>query len=399
MRQVYRFFAAVFSTAVIGTMGSALYLQATLPDTFTVNSGEKLQLASQYDYVSCSSPKQSISVYGADSESYSSQLRLLGLVSIKDVTVRVADEQEVAICGVPFGIKMTTEGVMVVGTASVPTDSGPVCPARLAGIQEGDLLLSLAGHSTLSNSLIAQLVRQSKGAPLALCYQRGDQKTETIITPALSSTDGQYHIGLWVRDSSAGIGTLTFCDPVSGQFAGLGHAICDVDTGLLMPLSKGEVVHASINGLSPGQAGKPGELHGAFSENTAWGTIEQNCASGIYGQFLSGWEQFPLISTAHAQEIEEGPAQLLCTISGSEAQYYDVEIERIHSYDDKSGRNLILHITDEELLEETGGILQGMSGSPLVQNEKLIGAVTHVFVNDPTRGYGIFIENMLEAAS
>lgn len=400
MRQIYRFFAGAFSAAVAAAMAPALYLQNTLPDSFTVTTGEELQLAPQYQYISCHSVQQgdTISVYGNSQSSYSSQLKLFGLVKIKDVDVRIADEQDVAICGVPFGIKMTTDGVMVVGTGSVQTENGMVDPAKIAGIQEGDLLLSLNGHKALSNSIIAQLVRQSEGAPMAICYEREEKTQTTVITPVRSVTDGQYHIGLWVRDSSAGIGTLTFCDPVSGEFAGLGHAICDVDTGQLMPLSQGEVVHASITGLSAGLPGHPGELQGAFCGDSIWGTIDQNCASGIYGQFLGDWQEFPLISIAHAQEIQVGPAQLLCTISGMTPQYYDVEIERIHSYEDTTGRNLILHITDPELLEQTGGILQGMSGSPLVQNGKLIGAITHVFVNDPSRGYGIFIENMLETA-
>ena len=400
MRQFYRFFAGVLSAAIVGGMAPALYLQETLPNCFTVAAGEELQLAPQYQYVSCHSSQQNsaLSVSSTGNREYSTELKLFGLIKIKDASVRVVEPQEVAICGVPFGIKMTTEGVMVVGTGSVQTDAGMVSPARTAGIQEGDLLLSINGHTALSNSIIAQLVRQSAGAPLTLRYQRSEEIFTTLVTPALSITDGQYHIGLWVRDSSAGIGTLTFCDPISGEFAGLGHAVCDVDTGQLMPLSPGEVVHASITGLAVGLPGQPGELQGTFCGEQNWGIIEQNCSSGIYGQFFDDWQGFPLISTAHAQEVETGPARLLCTISGTEPQYYDVEIERIHSYEDSSGRNFIVHITDPQLLEQTGGILQGMSGSPLVQNNKLIGAVTHVFIQDPSRGYGIFVENMLEAA-
>lgn len=399
MRKFYRFLAAAVSAAVVASMGPALYLQDTLPDTFTVTSGEELQLSSQYDYITCENrwDENCLTVYGSENSSYTAQLRLMGLVKIKDVTIRVADEQDVAICGVPFGIKMTTDGVMVVGTGSVQTENGPVSPAKAAGIREGDLLLSVNGQTTLSNSIIAQLVQQSNGSPISISYQREEEKHQTVLTPALSVSDGRWHIGLWVRDSSAGIGTLTFCDPTSGAFGGLGHAICDVDTGQLMPLSQGEVVHASITGLLPGMPGEPGELQGAFCGSEVWGVVERNCPSGIFGEFCSDWSDFPLISTAHSQEVKEGPAKMLCTISGTEPRYYDVEIERIHSYDDQSGRNLILHITDEELLCQTGGILQGMSGSPLVQNGKLIGAVTHVFVNDPTRGYGIFIDTMLNS--
>ncbi len=402
MRQVYRFFAGVLSAAVVAALTPALYLQETLPNRFTVNPGEELQLASQYQYIQCTRPSDTdtLSVYGSTTESnpYDAQLRLFGIVKIKDVSVQVAQEQEVALCGVPFGIKMCTDGVLVVGTGSIQTENGPVNPAKQAGIMEGDRLLSMGGHTALSNSLIAQLVRQSEGKALTIRYIREETEKTTVVTPVLSATDGQYHIGLWVRDSSAGIGTLTCCDPVSGEFVGLGHAICDVDTGQLMPISNGQVVKATINGLQQGFPGEPGELQGSFLGNEPWGILEDNRSTGVYGQFHSGWQDFPLISTAHPQEVETGPAKMLCTISGCEPHCYDVEIERIHSYDDPDGRNLIVRITDPELLAQTGGILQGMSGSPLIQNDKLVAAITHVFVNDPTRGYGIFIENMLETA-
>ncbi len=398
LRQYYRIFAAGLSAAIVAVMTPALYLQAALPDRFTVTSGEELTLSSQYQYISCHRPQQrdSISVYGSASPHDSTQLRLFGFIAIKEVELQQCNSQQVAVGGVPFGIKLCTDGVMVVGSGSVQTENGPVNPAKVAGIMEGDRILSINGMTALSNSVIAQLVRQSEGAPLAVVFAREETTKTTVVTPALSITDGQWHIGLWVRDSSAGIGTLTFYDPNSGSFGGLGHAVCDVDTGQLMPLSQGEMVHASITGLTPGLPGEPGELEGTFLGDT-WGSLNKNCGSGVYGQLYEEVD-FPLMETAHAQEIEEGPAQMLCTISGTEPCSYDVEIERIHSYDDEDGRNMVIHITDEELLEQCGGILQGMSGSPLVQNGKLIGAVTHVFIQDPSRGYGIFIDRMLSEA-
>ena len=402
MRQVYRFFAGVLSAAVAALMTPALYLQETLPDRFTVNPGQELQLASQYQYIQCSRPSDTdaLSVYETTTEEnrYTAELRLLGIVKIKDVSVQVAQEREVALCGMPFGIKMCTDGVLVVGTGSIQTENGPINPAKQAGIMERDRLLAINGHTALSNSLIAQLVRQSEGKALTIRYIREETEKTTVVTPVLSATDGQYHIGLWVRDSSAGIGTLTCCDPVTGEFVGLGHAICDVDTGQLLPISNGQVVKASINSLHPGLPGEPGELQGSFLSSEPWGILESNRSTGVYGQFHSDWQDFPLISTAHPQEVETGPAKMLCTISGTEPRMYDVEIERIHSYDDPDGRNLVVRITDPELLAQTGGILQGMSGSPLIQDGRLIAAVTHVFVNDPQRGYCIFIENMLDAA-
>ncbi len=413
MGKLYRIFAGAVAALTIGAMAPALYFQEQLPDRFSVHAGQELSLPSAYELVTFSSENFSTeteqAVVSAASSTYKGELRLLGLVKIKDVTVQVVEEQEVGLCGVPFGIKMSCDGVLVVGTGSVQCSSGSVSPAKEAGIAEGDRILSINGQTALSNSLIAQIVRQSQGAPLTVLAARGSDKAdtaaeeaetfETTVIPALSSTDGDYHIGLWVRDSSAGIGTMTFCDPVSGEFGGLGHAICDVDTGQLMPLSQGEIVHASITGLRQGLPGKPGELQGTFSSSETWGLLYDNRRSGVYGQFARDWDDFPLISTAHSQEVETGPAKILCCISGSTPSYYDAVIERIQSYDDPKGRNLLIRITDKELLSQTGGIVQGMSGSPIIQNGKLVAAVTHVLVNDPTTGYGIFIENMLDAAA
>jgi len=397
LRQCYRVFAAGLSVAITALMAPALYLQAILPERFTVSPGEELTLSSQYQYITCHHPQEpnSLSVYGNSASQETTQLRLFGLIAVKEVDLQQNDTRQVAVGGVPFGIKLCTDGVMVVGSGSVQTENGAVNPAKIAGIMEGDRILSINGMTALSNSIIAQLVRQSEGAPLTVVFAREETTKTTVVTPALSITDGQWHIGLWVRDSSAGIGTLTFYDPDSGSFGGLGHAVCDVDTGQLMPLSQGEMVHASITGLTPGLPGEPGELEGTFLSGI-WGSLEKNCSNGVYGKLYEEVD-FPLLETAHAQEIEEGPAQMLCTISGTEPCYYDVDIERIHSYDDENGRNMVIRITDEDLLEQCGGILQGMSGSPLLQNDKLIGAVTHVFIQDPSRGYGIFIDNMLES--
>lgn len=398
MAKLYRFFAGALCAAVVSLMAPACYFQTALPDRYVVTKGQPLSLGDYDGVISCGTEEAAAVAQLEGDGSYKASLKLLGLVPIKEVDIHVSSQEQVALCGVPFGIKMTTQGVLVVGTGTIPTEEGPKNPAALAGVREGDLLLSLGGCDNLSNRLIAQLVQQSQGQPLALCYARDGLRCSTTVTPLRSSADGAYHIGLWVRDSSAGIGTLTFCEVDSGAFGGLGHAICDVDTGKLLPLHQGEVVHASITGLRPGSPGQPGELEGTFSSGEAWGVIDQNCPSGIFGRFYSDWEQFPLVTVAHAQEVRTGPAQLVCTLDDRGPQTYQVEIEKIHNAGQEEGRNLVIHVTDPRLLQRSGGILQGMSGSPLLQNGKLVGAVTHVFVNDPTRGYGIFIDSMLAAA-
>ena len=206
-----------------------------------------------------------------------------------------------------------------------------------------------------------------------------------------------YKAGFWVRDSSAGIGTLTFYDPENLSFAGLGHAVCDVDTGTVLPFSSGEIVTAAITKVKKGTAGAPGELGGTFTGTERLGTVKINNETGLYGtlEYEIGGISVPL---APKQEIYEGAAVILSTIDGTETAEYDIIIEKISLSDDSLTKNMIIRVTDDDLIEITGGIVQGMSGSPIIQDGKLVGAVTHVFVNDPTKGYGIFIENMLETA-
>lgn len=396
MRTVYRFFAGVFSLVVLSALGCALYLQNILPDSYYVTLGDKLDLSSQYSYVTCAAKKDAfpIEAYASAGNSYTLDLRFLGLIDIKQVAVQVVDRRVVSVCGTPFGIKMFTDGVMVVGMGPVPTENGNLCPARSAGLQQGDIILSLNGEKKLNNQVISGLVQKSQGAPMALRYHRGDEIRSAVVTPVLSNTDSRYHIGLWVRDSSAGIGTLTFCDPETGMFAGLGHAICDVDTGEVMPLSQGEIVHAFITGVAPGLPGEPGELKGTFRDNNTWGRVYLNNVNGIYGKFCGTIDPFTTIPMAMSHEVVSGPAKILTTVDGETPEYFDVTIEKVQSYQDSAGRNMVIHVTDPDLLEKTGGIVQGMSGSPILQDGMLVGAVTHVFVNDPTRGYGIFAENM-----
>ena len=323
------------------------------------------------------------------------QLSLLGIIDIKDVSVQVVDRRVVALCGTPFGIKMVTDGVMVVGTGAVTDqNSQSVQPAKEAGVQEGDVILSLDGEKISSKRQLTELVSACSGNPVSMTVRRGDQLTEITIEPVKSPLDNSYHLGLWVRDSSAGIGTMTYYDPANGCFAGLGHAICDVDTGQLMPLSQGEIVEASIIGVKAGTAGNPGQLQGAFAGDQALGTLCANSYNGVYGVYSTQPAYSQTIPMAQSQEITEGPVKILTTIDGEKPQLFDACIEKVTLSQDEPTKNMVIRITDPVLLETTGGIVQGMSGSPIIQNGMLVGAVTHVFVNDPTRGYGIFAENM-----
>ncbi len=317
---------------------------------------------------------------------YQAKIKLFGLLPIKDATIRTIAQKQLTVLGTPFGVKLYTKGVIVVdaeeGSAGIE-----------AGIQVGDIILSYNGTEVRSNEELREQVQQCGGERQKVRILR-NQRTQTLwVTPA--ETEEGYVIGLWVRDSTAGLGTLTYYDPETGTVAGLGHSISDVDTGLTMPVDSGTMVTAEITGVKAGEKGTPGELLGHL-EDQVIGSVNENCATGIFGTANTDFTgvTYPI---ALKDEIEEGEAQILCTLSGGCAEIYTIEITKVNN-NLSEYRNLCITVTDPKLLEETGGIVQGMSGSPILQKGRLIGAVTHVLIDDPTSGYGIFIENMLASA-
>ena len=239
---------------------------------------------------------------------------------------------------------------------------------------------------------------RSNGAPVMLKILRGETEKTISVMPVQSEFDGNYRGGIWVRDSTAGIGIITFYRPETGMFGGLGHGICDADTGNLMPLGKGEIVPVTICGVQKGRQGDAGELKGYFTDDHAVGRLQQNSDAGVYGTMDTIPVTGEAVTTARKQEVHTGPAEILTTIEGNTPRRYEAIIESVDLREDKDVKNLVVRITDETLLQTTGGIVQGMSGSPILQDGKLVGAVTHVFIHDPTRGYGILIEDMLKAA-
>ena len=229
---------------------------------------------------------------------------------------------------------------------------------------------------------------------MSVSLKRQSKPMKITIKPAYSLAESSYKAGMWVRDSSAGIGTITFYDPQTGMFGGLGHPVCDVDTGEIIPLHSGQVVAVNINGVNKGKSGQPGELIGSFVSNFSIGSILVNNQSGLFGELDYPPNQSSPIPLGYRQDIQEGHATILTTVKGSAPKEYDIEIEKVDLNGSENSKNMVIKITDSELLAKTGGIVQGMSGSPIIQNGKLIGAVTHVFVNDPTKGYGVFADTM-----
>lgn len=296
--------------------------------------------------------------------------------------------------GTAFGIKLFTDGVIVASLSDIYTANGICCPAAEAGLLPGDYLLQADGMEIQSNAALAKYIGVSGGAPIHFLVKRGEEEFETDVTPVYG--EGAFKTGIWVRDSAAGVGTLTFYDPATGVFAGLGHGICDMDAGGVMALKSGEPAPITLCGVTKGLPDSPGQLRGYFSSDSSLGTLLANNETGVYGTL----DQPPAGSTLPVlprDQVQEGPVKILATIDEFGPRLYEARIEQVAALDQPT-KNLVVRVTDPRLLEATGGIVQGMSGSCLIQDGKVAGAVTHVFTEDPAMGYGIFAETMLEQA-
>ena len=296
--------------------------------------------------------------------------------------------------GMPFGVKFYTEGVMIVGFGAVETKNGSVNPAAEAGLHTKDLILQINGEKLANAADLTRRIEACEGKSLHLLCKRGNREFETVLQPSWCPAESRYKTGIWVRDSGAGIGTVTFIFPDTGAFAGLGHGICDADTGALISMKRGTVSDVTISSIVKGEAGKPGELKGYFNAGKV-GALLGNSSCGVWGMFSDVPEcpNEPL-PVGLREDIEEGDAYILCAVDHNKICKYDIKISNVNR-EAKGSKCFTVTVTDPDLLALTGGIVQGMSGSPIIQNGKLVGAVTHVLINDPTTGYGIFLENML----
>lgn len=294
------------------------------------------------------------------------------------------------------GIKLFSRGTMVVGFSDL--ESTGTCPAKAGGMQEGDVLLALNGHEITGNEMLTALLSALPDENAVFTVLRNGQETTVKVKAVYDPSLDCHRIGTWIRDSVAGIGTITFVDPETGVFGALGHGICDADTGQLVTFGTGSVMPSSVTAVQKSQNGTPGQLCGQFDLIHDQGWLVSNCDSGIYGMLTEDtlYRERQALPVADDSEVREGAATILSNVNGEETEEYEVRILKV--YGDREGRDLLLEVTDPDLLAVTGGIVQGMSGSPIIQDGKLVGAVTHVLVNDPARGYGILIENMLDAA-
>jgi stage IV sporulation protein B len=329
--------------------------------------------------------------------SYQIRCKWLGVLPLKTIKVHTVEKQEVLVSGSPVGIYMETKGVLVIDSGEITDREGIRRTPAEHIIQSGDYICEIDGKVLTGKRQLMQLIRENQGEPMELQVIRHQETIKLEMTP-VETEDGSYKLGIWVRDNIQGIGTLTYVEP-NGTFGALGHGISDADTGERLEISDGDLYRADILSIRKGTAGTPGELRGVinYREENRIGTICGNSQYGIRGQMEPGkyTESMKKIPTGLKQEIQTGKAEIRCDI-GDGIREYQCEILEIDSNARDTNKCFVLRITDDDLLSRTGGIVQGMSGSPVLQNGKLIGAITHVFVNDPTKGYGIFIENMME---
>ena len=294
--------------------------------------------------------------------------------------------------GAAVGVAISTQGVLVVGMGEGA--------GMQAGLRAGDLLLSVNGIPLSDATVLTDAVTAAEGQPLSLLIDREGRERTVMVTPRFDQSAGSWRLGLWVRDSTAGVGTLTYYDPQNGAYGALGHAITDTDTGSILPVRQGGLMQAEIVDVRKGQRGTPGELRGSFlREQVRLGNVKKNNVFGIFGALDASWQN-PLypggLPVGDRDQVHTGAASILSTVSGGEVREYTVEITQVIRQNAPAPKSMILRVTDERLLSATGGIVQGMSGSPILQDGQIVGAVTHVFVSDPTQGYGVYIDWMLE---
>lgn len=340
---------------------------------------------------------KSVTVRANQVDEYRMQLKIWGVIPFKAVDVKVIQDIKLKPAGIPIGIYVKTEGVLVVGIGEFTGEEGQKYNPGKYVFQPGDYIMEVNEETINTKKELIEIINHSEGQEMVFKIKRGEMLIESKAQPELNQ-NGEYKMGVWVRDNAQGVGTMTYIDE-QGGFGALGHGINDVDTSTLMTLSKGILYHTEIIGITKGYNGSPGELTGfiEYDDRNIMGEIQDNTNKGIFGictpdTLMSAvYDYLPL---GLKQEIQEGDAQIICSL-GNGTKSYDIEIIDINLENDNVNRGIVLKITDEELLNSTGGIVQGMSGSPIIQNGKLVGAVTHVLVQDPTKGYGIFIENML----
>ena len=327
------------------------------------------------------------------------KVKLFNIFNVKDIDVSVIERTKVIPIGQVSGIKLYTSGVLVVGMSEIRgIDNIKHKPYENTGIQEGDTIVQVEDKSIKDTKDLVELVNLSKGKEVNIKYKRNDEFMKCSIIP-VKTGDKEYKLGLWVRDSAAGIGTMTYLEIGTNNFAALGHGITDIDTGNILNISNGQFITTKVISIIKGKDGNPGKIQGSINEQSEIGTINKNTIFGIYGT-VSDITKIKMdnkeIDVATRNEIVLGEATILCSLDEEKAKEYKIQIEKIYLNNDYDNKSMLIKVTDEELIKKTGGIIQGMSGAPVIQNGKFIGAVTNVLINDPTKGYVVFGDLMVK---
>lgn len=393
MKKIIRIFdsvLAVFCAVIFAFIGAGSFV---MPDEIIRYENDSSSLSALYSYSYNENEKN---VILQTNSSVNETIKLLNIVPVKGVRVTSKSSDTVFVSGEAFGIKLYTDGVIVVGTQGVEASNGKkINPAERAGIEVGDIIISVNDSKVYSANEVTEILNDNNGKPYKIKLKRDGRYKIFSIYPVFSFREGCYKAGMWVRDSTAGIGTITFFNDNNNTFAALGHQVNDIDTNKLIPLLKGEAVSTRVTGVQKATANEAGSLICEFDSNVI-GSLRENSVCGLYGTYNNVSENAKPYKVASMQEVKKGNAEIISTIDGGIPKKYSIDIMHINYNMGNSQKDIVFKVTDKTLLEKTGGIVQGMSGSPIIQNGKLVGAVTHVIVSNPEKGYGVFAQTMLE---
>lgn len=377
----------------------------TFFDTINIEVGESVQVSSfentsvqneEYDYVRIDNNKP-LTIKGKEIGKEKVTLFVKG-VPYKQISVNVNDKRKLTPVGVTVGVRVNSKGILILGTGEITDENGEIVSPMKNLLSSGDVIYKVDGKNIENKEQLQKEIEQTKKDTAVLTVLKNGKVEEIKVPINHSEADGKNKLGLWVRDSSQGVGTITYVDETTGQFGGLGHGIIDIDTQKLMDVKKGEIYVSDIIKVNKGKRGVPGELIGEITTGDYVGKIFSNSIKGIFGKIEKINKitlQSEPLELASYDDIQIGDAYIYCNILNKDVQKYKIKIEKI-DFNNKNNKNFVIKVVDEKLLSQTSGIVQGMSGSPIIQNGKFVGAVTHVYVNDPTKGNGIYIKNMID---
>ncbi len=379
---------------------------SSIPNSLILMEGEELNLRTMLGLSISNNDRKTIEAVNSENKKLTNKIGKMDFsinlagISVKDFTVNVIPNTVVIPSGEAIGLRLFTSGVLVVGMSEIKgEDNNNHMPYKDSGIKEGDMITKVDNEVITCTADLTNKINNSNGNEVTLTYVRNGNNYNTNIVPTKINED-EYKLGLWVRDAASGVGTITFYEPTTGAFAALGHGILDVDTEELIDIARGDIVTSKIISIVKGEKGKPGELQGSIENGKIIGEVYKNTNFGIYGK-LNNIQDLKKntkneMEVMSRDEVKEGKASILCTLENGKQEEYEIEIEKVYTASNRANKNMIIKVTDKRLLEKTGGIIQGMSGSPILQDGKFVGAVTHVMVNNPEKGYGIFADTMLK---